>query len=166
MHKKFEEFVLGKSGLDSMERVVANYCPGVYGLWETDPCPDDCNGCWENAGARWVKDNVFETTTEAPTEDGQLSSGTRGVCGQSVGTARRAGTRNSGSAPSSASRCRGLVMENKCKLRMTERFECTAKKPEYCEFAIDNHGCIYNTQGECSCLKAQILSRRKGGHRR
>jgi hypothetical protein len=51
-------------------------------------------------------------------------------------------------------------------MKVIEKFICDAKKPEYCEFAIDNDGCIYNAQGECSCLKAQILSRRKGGHRR
>jgi hypothetical protein len=70
MHKKFEEFVLGKSGLDSMGQVYKRHCPDNLGLLGAEPCSGECPRCWGYAGELWVKANVFETTTEAPTEEG------------------------------------------------------------------------------------------------
>jgi hypothetical protein len=74
MHKKFEEFVLEKSGIGSIKQVYDCHCPCEYKLeqlWRSRNCDAvDCTVCWNYAKGQWLKGQPMETTNEAPTEDG------------------------------------------------------------------------------------------------
>jgi hypothetical protein len=51
MHKKFEEFVLEKTGRDDVGEAVENYCPSYVGL-KNPGC--DCSRCWAEAEGQWL----------------------------------------------------------------------------------------------------------------
>jgi hypothetical protein len=74
MHKKFEEFVLEKSGIGSIKQVYDCHCPCEYKLeqlWRSRNCDAvDCTVCWNYAKGQWLKGQPTETTNEEPTEDG------------------------------------------------------------------------------------------------
>jgi hypothetical protein len=74
MHKKFEEFVLGWSDLDSMDKSTNTYCPSELGLEnKIDPltCKEDsCGDCWGHAEKQWLKGQPMKTTNQSPTEEG------------------------------------------------------------------------------------------------